>query len=431
MRIRASFPLLILLFALAAPLALAQSTNLSTTKEQSLSQKEGVAAQAALANAQSVTGALTMVQTAERIASAKRLLKAHTTVASSDFVTLAALDPATSQIHLLPVSKELFSTRGAETSLTTSLGHGARLKIVRANGVNTAVTVTDEATGRSLVPLAVEYPVRSGKLAYYTSAHPAILSQEVVADGKTYVRRMLEEVARRLRVEGINIAPEIVDVAEHLCIVEHADHGRFRAENRSALFEEILSLYALNAGDTYRYSVSVAGAGGMVQMIPSTYEMVRRLHPEVELNPDFVEGMSDHANALSAMLLYMQDTWDTLARSQDVQDALRSGIATQPELLAAGYNSNPARLPLYLRRGGPGWRTLIPTETQMYLQIYGSLDSLITFNRSRPEPQAPDALAPPALAALNRILQPRGKSKAAPVAGDWFIGASLALADLK
>jgi hypothetical protein len=61
--------------------------------------------------------------------------------------------------------------------------------------------------------------------------------------------------------------------------------------------------------------------------------------------------------------------------------ALSAKIATQPELLAAGYNSNPARLSLYLRRGGTAWRTLIPRETQMYLQIYAALDSLVPMKR--------------------------------------------------
>ena len=47
------------------------------------------------------------------------------------------------------------------------------------------------------------------------------------------------------------------------------------------------------------------------------------------------------------------------------------------ELLAAGYNSNAARLPLYLRRGGDEWKTLIPRETQTYLQIYKTFEGLV------------------------------------------------------
>src|SRR5882762_9288736 len=61
----------------------------------------------------------------------------------------------------------------------------------------------------------------------------------------------------------------------------------------------------------------------------------------------------------------------------ELLDALRSGIATKAELLAAGYNSNPVRLPVYLKNGGAEWRTLIPTETQMYLAIYSSVDKNI------------------------------------------------------
>ena len=145
-------------------------------------------------------------------------------------------------------------------------------------------------------------------------------------------------------------------------------------EDRSALLGEIETLYELNGGDTFRYSISTAGAGGMVQMIPKTYQAIREQHPQAELNPDFIEGMRDHDNAAAAMLLYMQDTWNRLVKEDEVAGALKSGVATQAELLAAGYNSNPMRLAKYLSRGGNSWRTLIPKETQMYLQIYAAFD---------------------------------------------------------
>jgi hypothetical protein len=89
------------------------------------------------------------------------------------------------------------------------------------------------------------------------------------------------------------------------------------------------------------------------------------------------------------MLLYMQDTWNGLALNQEVLDAMTRNEATQSELAAAGYNSNPARLPLYLRRGGPSWRVLIPRETQMYLQIYKSVESLIEFKHKSADRPAP------------------------------------------
>ncbi len=319
-----------------------------------------------------------------RIAEVQRQLKARVVPTAlspnTSFVTLAALEPDTSHVHLVTLLKEAFLTKDYETMLTSSRGTSLRVRIVRPNYVNTAVIVSDH-TGKQLSPLVVEYPIEKfGKfreMAYYTSAHPALLSPEVVKTGQQYVRTMVDLAAKRLHDKGHIVQPSILDIAERLCLVEHVDHDRFRKENRRAVYEEVFALFALNELDTYKYSVSSAGAGGMVQMIPATYAMMRRHYPAIGLNPDFVLGMRNHGNALEAMLLYMHMTWRDLSLNEDVIYAMSSGWATQPELLAAGYNSNPARLPLYIRRGGVAWKTLIPRETQMYLQILNSIESLI------------------------------------------------------
>ena len=319
-----------------------------------------------------------------RISEARRMLKTRplttASVPSIEFVTIAALDRENTKTHLITLSKQSFLAKGAQVNAISSLGTNVTINVVRANGVNTALTIFTP-TGQSLVPLTVEYPIeRNGlfrEMAYYTSAHPALLSNDLVRSGQSYIRNMLDLAATRLRNSGVAISPQIVDVAERLCVVEHVDHERFRAENRIALYEEIYSLFALNELDTYRFSVSSAGAGGMVQMIPWAYNLERTRHPGVGLIPDFVTGMRNHANALQAMLLYMNDTWGELAANDDVKSALATNIATPTELLAAGYNSNAAKLPLYLKRGGDAWRTLIPRETQMYLQIYKSFESLV------------------------------------------------------
>jgi hypothetical protein len=338
----------------------------------------------------------------ERTAEAQKLLKSRLTLTSSTpntaFVTLAALEDGSSKIHMLSLPKETFLKLGADVVLTTTQGLNVRLQIVRSNYVNTAVVISEAATGKQLTPLVVEYPIekfgRFREMAYYTSAHPALVSPEVTKHGQSYVRNMLDLAAQRLKDKGKTISPETVDIAERLCLVEHVDHDRFRREDRKRLYEEVYALYSLNELDTYRYSVSSAGAGGMVQMIPSTYQMVRRMHPGVGLNPDFVAGMRNHGNALEAMLLYMQDTWSGLALNEEVLNALTDKSATRAELMAAGYNSNPARLPLYLRRGGTAWRVLIPRETQMYLQIYSSVEGLMQYknrgsDKAQPTPQRP------------------------------------------
>jgi hypothetical protein len=378
MRISFSFLASVFVCALMTTGALAQSQKINARQPEQL---------ATIANAPVAASAnvrfLSASQTMDEIARAKSLLKSQptTSAVSHPSVTLAALDPETSEINLFSVNKDAFLVKGADLQATTQLGRSVLMHVIRANGVNTAVTVKDTATGNPLTPLAVAYPIiRKGafiETAYYTSTHPALLSPAVVSAGENYVATKLHEAAERLAADGVTISPDILQIAEHLCIVEHTDHQRFLHEDNSAVFPEVLSLYALNQGETFRYSISTAGAGGMIQMIPKTYEGIRQHHPNVGLDTDFERGMSDHINALEAMLLYINETWNYLQGTPEAQDALRSGIATQSELLAAGYNSNPMRLPSYLKNGGTGWRTLIPAETQLYLAIYGSLDRTV------------------------------------------------------
>lgn len=376
-----------------------QQTDSGATHEVQLGNRTGVvpdvAGPAAIARKPAPAPAASLVMSPPiirtRISEAERLLKSRPQLTalpspSIDFVTLAALDNLSGRLHLITLSKVTFLTKGAEV-MTSSLGVPLSVRIVRANGVNTAVAIFD-SQGRSLAPLVVQYPIEKGgvfrEMAYYTSAHPALLSPDLSRAGRAYIHRMMSLAVQRLREKGKFISPQIVEVAERLCLVEHVDHERFRLENRAALFDEVYSLYALNELDTYRYSVSFAGAGGMIQMIPWAYNLERQRHPGVGLTPDFVVGMRNHANALQAMLLYMQDTWNDLAANEEVRYALSAKLATQTELLAAGYNSNAARLPLYLRRGGAGWRTLIPRETQMYLQIYKSLEAIVPQKQHAP-----------------------------------------------
>src|SRR6266568_2540479 len=248
-----------------------------------------------------------------RITEAERLLKSRAvpiaiTAPPLDYVTVAALLAESSQIHLIRIAKQNFLTKGTVLSLTTSLGLPVEVHVLRANGVNTAVTIFDNQN-HTLAPLVVEFPIerfgRFREMAYYTSAHPALLSSDLTKAGQAYVNSMVDLAAKRVRDRGVPIAQNIVEVAKHLCIVEHVDHDRFRNENRIALFDEIYSLYALNELDTYRYSVSSAGAGGMVQMIPWAYQLERQRHPAVGLNPDFIAGcFALRFKALSTILAF-------------------------------------------------------------------------------------------------------------------------------
>lgn len=331
---------------------------------------------------------LSFAQLKNKIAEAKRMMQTRplTTaisvpLAMTSLVRIAYYDWRTKNIEFVVLDKDTFLTPGVSTMAISSNGRSMATRTIRANGVNTPIIITDE-TGQAHLPLIVQYPVERGgrfiETAYYISSHPGLVTPEVVNAGRLYVRNVVDIAREQLRLKGYFIQPKVADIAERLAAVEHVDHYRFRTEFHPNIYNDIYTLFALNEGQTYRYSVSSAGAGGMVQMIPSTYRMVRVRFPNALLMADFVEGMRNHVNATQAMLLYMQMTWNDLAASPTVNYAMQDGIATQEQLMAAGYNSNPARLPGYISRGGDNWSALIPRETKIYLQIYASIERVIS-----------------------------------------------------
>jgi hypothetical protein len=300
-----------------------------------------------------------------------------TNVFVSPLVRIAYYDWREKKIEYIVISKDAFLSTNSPTGALSSNGRMVTTRTIRANGVNTPIEILDE-NNQVQLPLMIQYPVeKNGRFietAYYMSTHPGLVTPEVVNAGRFYVRNVVEIAREQLQTKGYFIQPKVADIAERLATVEHVDHFRFRSEFQANIFNDIFTLYALNEGQTYRYSVSSAGAGGMVQMIPSTYSMVRSRYPNAALMPDFVEGMRNHVNATQAMLLYMQMTWNDLAANPTVSYAMQTGLASQEQLMAAGYNSNPAKLAGYINRGGAGWSYLIPRETQIYLQIYASLE---------------------------------------------------------
>ncbi len=328
---------------------------------------------------------LTYGQIKSKIEEAKRQMQSRPistamteSLSLTDVVKLAFYDWEAKELDYVVVPKELFLSTSDDMVTISANGKGITVRTIRGNGVNTPVIIFDQKNVAQL-PLLVQYPREDRgilqNIAFYVSTHPGIVTPEVVNAGKLYVRNTIDIARENLRKKGIFITPQVTDMAERLAVVEHIDHWRFRNEYHPNIFNDVFALFALNEGDTYKYSVSSAGAGGMVQMIPSTYRMMRGIYPQVGLMPDFVEGMRNHVNASEVMLLYMQMTWNDLIGSETVYQAIQDGIATPAELMSAGYNSNPARLPGYIKRGGAGWKNLIPRETKIYLEINESFDN--------------------------------------------------------
>ncbi len=294
-------------------------------------------------------------------------------------VGISLLERRSGEIFFVKMLKTNFITRGYEESFTIAENKQVTVRIDQPNFINTKVTV--ESSNGLFTPLMVKYPIiRNGKLkemGYYTPAHRSLQDDQLAKLGSEYIAKVLSKANKDLKRDNLNVPENVFNLAKLLCIVEHVDHGRYRSEDKDALFNEVRILFALNRTNTYRYAVSSAGAGGMVQMISSTYREVKNSFPKVDWVNDFEEAMMSHDNAAKAMLLYLNRYYDFFSNSSSVNAAWESAIATKEEIMAAGYNSNPNKVPRTLSQG-EYWKRGLPQETQIYLTILRSLDSSVT-----------------------------------------------------
>ena len=129
---------------------------------------------------------LSLGQIKQKIAEAKRLMQTRPMptgltgstdgAVAMDVVRLAFYDWKTQKLDFVVLTKTAFLSKNAELSLISSNGKAMYVRIIRANGVNTPVTIFDQ-TGEIHTPLVVQYPVERGgrymETAYYISTHRA------------------------------------------------------------------------------------------------------------------------------------------------------------------------------------------------------------------------------------------------------------------
>ncbi len=204
----------------------------------------------------------------EKLAEAKRDMSARPILIASvegpvvgELVRVAFYDWKHDRLDYVVFTKEAFLSTAQDIVTTSQNGLKLTARTIRGNGVNTPITLVDDA-GDSHVPLMVQYPVvREGKYietAYYISTHPGLVTPEVVNAGRFYVHNVIEIAREKLQDRGVFIQPKVADIAERLATVEHVDHARFRNEYQPNIYNDIFTLFALNEGGTYRYSVSSA-----------------------------------------------------------------------------------------------------------------------------------------------------------------------------
>ncbi|MFY9607163.1 MAG: hypothetical protein WAU45_00950 [Blastocatellia bacterium] len=232
---------------------------------------------------------------------------------------------------------------------------GLTLSMRRENGINSDIQCIEPPGGKVL---AVKYPVsnegqRFGPgpsviQALYTPYSAEVKNDAVIERGIEVADHFIDRAYSRLSSRGIlsralpghkitEVIPQ--DVLRVLLVNEHIDPGEFKSAGLArTLVARVLTIIATNRENAYAYSISPAGARGLVQMIPSTYSLLLRKYPSAGLPSNFFACMGDPVNAVVAQILLCDADWEAInSRSFIPRDRIGP-------YLAAAYNGGVGRV---------------------------------------------------------------------------------------
>lgn len=243
---------------------------------------------------------------------------------------------------------------------------GFALNVRRDNGINSDIACLQPEGGKVL---AVKYPISNegnrfgpGEAvieAIYTPYSAEIKTDEVIERGIEIQTELIKRAYARLSERAVfsrafpgrkivDVVPQ--DVLTVLLMNEHIDPGYFKSAGLAKpLVEQVLTIVATNREKAYAYSISSAGARGLVQMIPSTYRLIAARYPSARLEPNFLVGMSDPINAIIAQVLLCDSDWESIKTQSDI------GADRIGPYLAAAYNGGVGRVLSVLRHDKQDW----------------------------------------------------------------------------
>jgi hypothetical protein len=268
---------------------------------------------------------------------------------------------------------------------------GFEVRMVRKNGVGSRF---DIAYPENMVLLALRTTVRANSKSFrevvYTPYSPLIDTPQVRRAGLDYLITQIELAHRDLerrqaRLWGFErLSTDMpTDVSLVLSIIEHIDPVRFKACPKGKemdLVDEVLTVVGANTVNAYAYSRSPAGAMGLFQIIPATYEKLRRRYPQAGLTKDFIRGCTDHVNAAKASLLLFDSDLSDLP--DEHVPLMTKDLRTTGTYLAAAYNCGSKRVERSARECGREWTCRLPLETKIYLdKFHTTWDSGIATGR--------------------------------------------------
>ncbi len=281
-------------------------------------------------------------------------------ILSSKDIALAILNPKTKEVKIV-VGKQ----NGKNMSFPKS---EVDVNLTRFNGVNSKFTVDSPQNGQVLaLKYLITNPESGSKTkieagiseALYVPYSPDFNNPEILTYGANYLSKIIKNVADDLNnipsqaIPGLTITQAIrPSMIKALVYAEHTDTTQVLMKNNTqGTVDQLNILLALNEGDTYKYSVSTAGARGIAQFIPSTYASLVTRHSDAGLIADFVAGMSDHENAIKAMYLLLDD----YAGAVRVKASQGFASGRVFDYAAASYNGGTTRVARAINAFGDTW----------------------------------------------------------------------------
>ena len=220
----------------------------------------------------------------------------------------------------------------------------------------------------------------------YTPYSSALNVPELRQSGLEYLRLVTLAAYYDLRskeipsvhVDGAMVT-EIAGIDHQITLIlteQVGDKGFIEADDagRVALMNRVFTIIGMNRSRSYLYQRSRAKAGGMSQIIPSTYKGLRKNYPDAHMLADATIGRTDHVSAVRAMFLHADEEWREFKKSPDLVRKMRKDPAFNRAVLAAGYNASSRTVTNSYIACGENWRSdkcnLLPGETRRYVTKY-------------------------------------------------------------
>ena len=243
---------------------------------------------------------------------------------------------------------------------------GFILSMRRENGINSDIACLDPPGGKVV---AVKYPVSNegnrfgpGDLvieAVYTPYSAEIKTEDVIKRGIEVQNGFIEKAYAHLHDRGVlsrafpgrrvvDVIPK--DILRVLLLNEHIDPSEFKSAGVTRpLVERVLTVIATNRDKAYAYSISPAGARGLVQMMPSTYSLLLGRYPAAGLKSSFATAVADPINAVMSQVLLCDSDWESIRARTDLP------VERVGPYLAAAYNGGVGRVLTVLSNDEMQW----------------------------------------------------------------------------